>query len=235
MAKNSDPICQFIQKEMAKKSDPDKAIEMAAYMKTEMPFYGVQKPERVPIYKELQKKFIPSDQNQYRKNVLALWSLPHREEKYAALEYATAFRTYATPEAIPLFRHLIEDGAWWDFVDPIAINLVGHALIKFRPDLHKEIIEWSSDQNMWIRRTSLICHNHHKKQTDEKLLFATCLQMSHEKEFFIRKAIGWALREYSYAAPAAVKAFILKNRDRLSPLSFREAAKQLVRSGQLKI
>ncbi len=235
MAKHSNQICQFVQTEMAKKADPNKAIEMAAYMKTEMPFYGVQKPERLPIYKELQKKFIPSDQNQYRKNVLSLWSLPHREEKYAALEYASAFRTFATPETMPLFRQLIEDGAWWDFVDPIAINLVGHAFIKFRPDLHQEIIEWSNDQNMWIRRTSLICQNHHKKQTDEKLLFATCLHLCHEKEFFIRKAIGWALREYSYTAPVSVKAFIIKNQDRLSPLSFREAAKQLVRSGELKI
>jgi len=231
MPKTANPIVPFVQQELSKKADPQKAIEMAAYMKTEMPFYGVQKPDRLPIYRELARRFAPLDQREYQTNVQALWTLPHREEKYAALEYASMFPTFIAPASMPLYKQLIEEGGWWDFVDVIAINLVGHALIKSRSDLRGQIVDWSRDENMWIRRTSLICHNHHKKETDQQLLFATCLQLAHEKEFFIRKAIGWALREYSYAAPTAVNAFVLKNKDSLSPLSFREAVKHLVRSG----
>ncbi len=164
----------------------------------------------------------------YEANVQALWALPHREEKYAALEYAFNFPDFTDTKSIPLYESLIRDGAWWDFVDPLAINLVGHAFLKDRATITNIMKKWTEDQDMWIRRSSIICQNHHKKQTDERLLLETCLKLAHEKEFFIRKAIGWALREYSYTAPNAVARFSELNRDKLSNLSYREATKRLV-------
>ena len=205
-----------------------KKIGMAAYMKTDMPFYGIQKPERLPIYRQMVKQFPATSRKAYEANVQALWALPHREEKYAALEYAFNFPDFTDTKSIPLYESLIRDGAWWDFVDPLAINLVGHAFLKDRATITKIMKKWTDDQDMWIRRSSIICQNHHKKQTDENLLLETCLKLAHEKEFFIRKAIGWALREYSYTAPNAVARFSELNRDKLSNLSYREATKRLV-------
>ncbi|HEY9778154.1 MAG TPA: DNA alkylation repair protein [Planktothrix sp.] len=228
------PIVKLVQKEFKSKADADKAVEMAAYMKTAMPFYGVQKPDRIPIYKLLKKEFPAQSHEQYVDNVRALWQLPHREEKYAALEYACMFPQYINVESLELYAQLIESGAWWDFVDVVAINLVGHAYLKERLKMKGTIDRWSGAKDMWVRRSSLICHNHHKAQTDREQLFATCLKLSHEKEFFIRKAIGWALREYSYVDGKGVKKFLNDNRDTLSPLSFREGAKGLIRSGLMK-
>lgn len=227
----SKDIVSFLQKELKAQADAKKAVEMAAYMKTEMPFYGVQKPERVQIYKMLKKQFPPGSAREYAKNVRRMWALPHREEKYAALEYACMFPQFITVDSIELYSSLIREGAWWDFVDVVAINLVGQVLLLDRSNLKETIDSWSDDDDMWIRRTSLICHNHHKAKTDRKQLFDTCLKLSGEKEFFIRKAIGWALREYSYANPDAVRSFVTRHKGKLSPLSFREATKQLVRSG----
>ncbi|HEY9718777.1 MAG TPA: DNA alkylation repair protein [Trichormus sp.] len=234
MPTKAEPIVQFVQERFRAKADAGKAVEMAAYMKTEMPFYGVQKPDRLPIYKELAKAFLPQNRKDYERNILSLWSQPHREEKYAALEYACMFPTHVTAGSLPLYEELIRSGAWWDFVDVVAINLVGHAFLNNRKAIKGTINAWSGDADMWIRRTSLICHNHHKRDTDQTQLFKTCLKLSDEKEFFIRKAIGWALREYSYVDPKAVQEFVLANRNRLSPLSFKEGTKQLVRSGYMK-
>lgn len=207
---------------------------MAAYMKTDMPFYGIQKPDRIPIYREMKMSFQPQTQKEYEKAVLSLWSLPHREEKYAAIEYAKQNEKFLTPASIDLYRTLLVQGAWWDFVDDIAITLVGHTYLAHRSEIKSITNQWIDDDDLWLRRTALICHNHHKKETDQKQLFSHCLKRSHEKEFFIRKAIGWALREYSYQEPHAVLDFITVNRQQLSPLSYNEAAKNLVRKGTLK-
>lgn len=226
-------LVSFIQKEFAALADPDKAAPMAAYMKTEMPFYGIQKPERIPVYKQIKTRFVPTDHKQYAGAVLALWALPHREEKYAAIDYAKQFPAFVDSKSIPLYKELIQTGAWWDFVDDVAINLVGHAYLLERQKLRPLIEQWIDDQDMWIRRTALISQNHHRAQTDAKQLFDHCLRRAHEKEFFIRKAIGWALREYSYANPEAVRDFLLANRGKLAPLSFNEGGKRLFKSGLL--
>ena len=232
--KTHEPISKFIQVQFSALADAEKAPAMAAYMKTDQPFYGIQKPERMPVYKQLKKQFPAGDRAEYEKNVGALWSLPHREEKYAALYYASSFPEFLAFDSLPLYATMIRQGAWWDLVDDIAINLVGGAYFKSRTKMKATIDQWTTDPDLWIRRTTLICHNHHKKETDQDQLFKTCLLMADEKEFFIRKAIGWALREYSYVDPKAVQTFVLKHKERLSPLSYREGTKQLVRSGFMK-
>lgn len=225
-------LIKTVQSHFKRLADPQKAVEMAAYMKTDMPFYGIQKPDRLPVYREIRKQFRPNDAKQYKKYVTALWNLPHREEKYAALEFARFFPEFVTSHSMPMYEELIRSGAWWDFVDVIAIDLVGTVLLNERGTTRDTIEEWIEDDDMWIRRTAIISHNHHKTNTDWRQLSKHCLLRSSEKEFFIRKAIGWALREYSYTDPKKVKDFLLKNESKLSPLSFKEGAKQLVRAGQ---
>lgn len=223
-------VVSYVQTHFQELADPVNAIPMAAYMKTEMPFYGIPKPLRVPIYKTLKKEFAPNVQEEYESCVLALWNLPHREEKYAAIEYAMFFDKFITSESIPLYEQLVREGQWWDFVDPIAIALVGIALRKNRKKLEPKMRKWIRDPDMWIRRTAILSQNRHKAETNEEMLFDFCLDRADEKEFFIRKAIGWALREYSYAAPKAVRKFLNENRNTLSPLSLKEGAKQLDRA-----
>lgn len=220
-------LSKFVAEAFAAEADPSKAKEMAAYMKTDMPFYGVQKPQRLPVYKEMKRRFRPDSRKQYEENVLSLWNQKHREEKYAALEYATYFDDFICGASMPLYERLVREGAWWDFVDVIAQHLVGRVLLKERKPTARLIERFVEDEDMWVRRTAVLAHNRHKKETNEQQLFAHCLLLAPETEFFIRKAIGWALREYSYVAPTAVRIFVKRNRGQLSPLSVREALKHL--------
>jgi 3-methyladenine DNA glycosylase AlkD len=206
---------------------------MAAYMKTEMPFYGIAKPERLPVYREMKKRFPASDREDYEAGVLALWNLPHREEKYAALDFAKQNERFVDRQSLPLYEHLIRDGAWWDLVDEIATHLSGRVLLRERAVVKPIIKLWITDEDMWVRRSALLSQIGHKDKTDTKQLFGNSLLLAHEKEFFIRKAIGWALRDYSWANPDAVIKFLHEHGHKLSPLSRREGAKRLIASGLL--
>lgn len=232
MASGNKSMKVFVQGELTRLADPEKAPVMAAYMKTSMPFYGVQKPERIAISRHLKKNFAPENRRDYEQKVEELWSLPHREEKYLALDFATEFSSLADTRTVELFERLIREGAWWDFVDVIAGHLIGALLLRYRGELSPLMDSWTDDSDLWIRRTALLSQLKHKEKTDEERLFSYCLKLAPEKEFFIRKAIGWALREYSYTAPDSVESFLLGNREALSPLSFREASKRLSKIGR---
>lgn len=226
----TDPV-SFVQSQFRQLADPVKAPEMAAYMKTDMPFYGIQKPQREPVYRQLNREFRAQSVKQYESTVLALWQLPHREEKYAAIEYAMRQRDFISEKRLPLYRRLVREGAWWDLVDPVAIHLIGIAYLGSRKPLQEQMDAWIESPDLWIRRTAIICQIKHKTETDERRLFGYCRARASETEFFIRKAIGWALREYSYTAPDAVCEFLLQNQEQLSGLSFREGAKLLRKKG----
>lgn len=200
---------------------------MAAYMKTEMPFHGVPTPERRLILREARRRFPIHAQEHYRTAIIALWELPHREEKYLAVDLAIAERRWITFENLDLYRRLIVEGAWWDFVDVISARLIGQVLLDDPERLWPLLDAWIDDQDLWIRRAALLAQLKHKYRTDTGRLFDYCLRRADEKEFFIRKAIGWALREYAKTDPAAVSRFLLEHREELSGLSFREAAKHL--------
>lgn len=214
-------LTEFVANRLAAVADPAKAAPMAKYMKTDMPFYGVQKPARRPIWKALVKQYPPADRDAYEANVLALWALPHREEKYAAIHYARAFPDHCTLASLPLYERMIREGAWWDLVDGIAPYLVG-ALLP-----HVDLRAWARDDDLWIRRSALIAQLNKKEDTDADLLFELCLARAHETEFFIRKAIGWALRQYARTDADAVRAFLAEHGEALSGLSRREASKHL--------
>jgi 3-methyladenine DNA glycosylase AlkD len=218
---------------LAAAADPVKAPQMAAYMKTDMPFYGVQKPARRVIERELKKAFRPATRAEYHQAIELLWEKPHREEKYTALFIGRSYKAYIDWESMPLYERLVRDGAWWDFVDEIATRLVGQVGLADPDRVRPLMDEWIEDDDMWIRRVAIIFQLKHKDATDVGRLERYCLERAHETEFFIRKAIGWSLREYSKTDPGWVREFLLRHRDRLSGLSFREGAKQLRRTGLL--
>lgn len=217
----------IVQRGLAVAADPEKAEPMAAYMKTEMPFYGVQKKGRIPVVRELTVACAPSDRSEYRDVVLALWGLPHREEKYVAIAYARTFDQWVDDSSLPLYRRLVVEGAWWDFVDEIAIKLVGRALHKERERTEPQIRAWIRDEDMWLRRSAILCQIGHKTDTDPDLLADACTANLGGNEFFIRKAIGWALREYAKTDAAWVGGYVDVHREAMSGLSIREATKHL--------
>jgi len=217
----------YVSDALEASANPEKASGMQAYMKTEMPFYGVQKAGRAPIVREVVRTFAPEDRDQYEQLVLALWTLPHREEKYVALGVARHFIEFTVPESLPLYRRLIVEGAWWDFVDEVATKLVRSLVLNHPSQTWPVVDTWIEEDDMWLRRTAIICQVGLKDDTDPDRLFRFCAARMDEKEFFIRKAIGWALREYAKTDPQAVADFATQNRDELSGLSYREATKHI--------
>ena len=227
--KTAAELVTFVETALRQRGDAQKAAGMAAYMKTDMPFYGVQKPARVEIQKVIKRDFRVTHRRAYERAVLELWKRPHREEKYIAIYVAALYSEFITAESLPLYERLIREGAWWDFVDEIAIRLVGTVLLLHRPVVRSVMDEWIADDDLWIRRSAIIAQIKHKEQTDHRRLFRYCRQRAHETEFFIRKGIGWALRQYSYAAPTRVRDFLTRYKDKLSPLSYREGARVMVK------
>jgi 3-methyladenine DNA glycosylase AlkD len=227
------PLTRFLRDRFRESADPEDAKNMQAYMKTEVPFYGVRSKARSLAIKDGLKKFPVLDRTGYEAAILDLWKQKHREEKYAAIAVAVSSKKYIDASLLPLFEKLTVEGAWWDYVDWIAAHLVGEALQNEPGKVWPVMDAWIDHEDMWLRRTAILCQLRHKTDTDEKRLFSYCKKRMHEKEFFIRKAIGWALRQYSYSAPKAVKTFLLANEKELSGLSFREGAKGLKREGLL--
>src|SRR5678816_2079098 len=123
-------LVRFVRSRFKAQADPPKARDMAAYMKTDMPFYGVQKPAREIVYREASRKFTIKSRAEYVSAITGLWSQPHREEKYLAIQFALGHTQFMTVASLPLYRRLILEGAWWDFVDDIAIRLVGRVVLQ---------------------------------------------------------------------------------------------------------
>lgn len=226
-------LISFVQSSLKAVANADDAGPMAAYMKTDMPFYGVKKPLRVPIIRAINQQFKPTSRTAYESAVRGLWKLRHREEKYIALAVARMCPQFIDTKSMPLFEQLIREGAWWDFVDEIASRLVGVALLNDRNKLKPVMNGWIEDGDMWIRRTAILSQLKHKEATDYRSLFRYCRERASETEFFIRKAIGWALREYSKTDPDRVCKFLHTHQSKLSGLSYREGARILQKQGLL--
>lgn len=220
-------LAEAISTLLAEHADPGRAREMAAYMKTDMPFYGVPAGVRDEIVRAFLPQIRPASHEDYANLVGTLWNRPHREEKYIAVRIARKFRLFIDVPALPLYERMIREGAWWDLVDETASHLVGGVLAREPEQTWPVLDTWVLDENMWIRRTALLAQLRRKKQTDEARLFCYCLALADEKEFFIRKSIGWALREYAYTNPDAVREFLAKHGNRFSKLTIREASKRL--------
>jgi 3-methyladenine DNA glycosylase AlkD len=209
-------------------ADPAKAPAMAAYMKSAMPFLGVPKPARAAVLKRVLADVPLPTAAAWREAVLALWrGAEYREERYAALALARDKRAKAFHDmaALPMYEELIVTGAWWDYVDEIAAHCLGLLLERHPAPMREAMLAWSRDDDMWKRRSSILCQLRFKERTDLKLLYA-CIEPSiASKEFFLRKAIGWALRQYAWTDAREVQRWVQKNEARLSGLTKREALK----------
>jgi 3-methyladenine DNA glycosylase AlkD len=223
---SSDAI-RYVRSALAGRADPEKARGMQAYMKTDMPFHGVQKPGRVEILRQLEREFRPTNRDEYEALATGLWELSHREEKYLAQAVAAGFREFIVPDSLPLYRRFIVEGAWWDFVDEAATHMVRELVVHYPDETWPVVDTWIDDENMWLRRAAIICQVGAKEGTDAERLFRFCEGQAHESEFFIRKAIGWALRDYARTDPEAVAGFVRAHQDDLSGLSYREATKHI--------
>lgn len=223
-------LTAFLTAELTALADADRAAQMAAYMKTDMPFFGVTATERDAILKAAKARFKRTHRAEIRADVEALWAQPQRELKYAAVRWARQAKGLH-PDAVPLYRRMIVDAAWWDLVDEIASHLIGQLVRKWPAEVWPIVDAWIDDDDLWLRRTAIICQLGSKAQTDTQRLFAFCLKRAHETDFFIRKAIGWALRAQGDVDPGPVVAFLEAHCDRLSGLSYREASRKLIKRG----
>jgi 3-methyladenine DNA glycosylase AlkD len=225
-----DALVDAVRRELAAAADPARAPDMQRYMKSAMPFHGVASPQQKAVFARVLAEHRLSGRAEWEAAVRALWSgATHREERYAALA-VTGHRDYRdlqTPESLPLYAELIVDGAWWDYVDLLAIHRVGPLLRGF-PDVVRPVVEaWSTSPDRWLRRTSVICQVGSKEATDVALLERCVAANLAHPDFFVRKGIGWALRQHARADPDWVRSYVAAHEGELSPLSRREAMKHL--------
>lgn len=201
---------------------PGEAAAMSAYQRNQFPFLGVRTPERRLVLKQFLAGH-PADKSW----VPLLWELPEREYHYCGVDILLALKKKLTPADIPLIENCITRHSWWDTVDLLASGAAA-ALLRNYPELQDECgNKWIASENMWLNRTAILFQLHYKDTTDEYRLYRYIRMHAGSKEFFIQKAIGWALREYSKFNPASVEAFI--DKEELMPLSRREGLKWLQR------
>lgn len=221
---------------LAAAGDPQRAASQQRYMKSAMPYHGITSPEvRALVRPHLELAAAQlTDRSAWEKTIRALWDgATHREERYAALALARArrFRRWQDPATLTLYRHLVLTGAWWDVVDEIAGHLVGPIVTAHRSTEAQRMMAWAEDDHLWLRRTAILHQLGCKDDTDSELLAATIepnLATSRfGDQFWIRKAIGWALRQYSYTDPIWVRGFVDRQRQRMASLTVREATKRL--------
>lgn len=215
-----------LKQEFSKKSIESDRVWMEGYMRHLFPFYGVKSTPRKEIVKSSLKQHPIQSKEELITTFEKLWKEKKRELHHVAMDLGELHHKLFDASSLFFLEAMIRKNSWWDSVDRIAPTLVG-SLLQKHPKLATEMDRWIEDENMWIRRSALIYQLKYKEKTNQKRLFAYCESRMHEEEFFIRKAIGWVLRQYARTNPESVREFIEKNHSELSPLSYREAAKHL--------
>ncbi len=201
------------------------SMAMKAYLKNKFQFIGIRMPERRALSKSFFKEHGKPKHNELSEIVKVLYSKEQREYHYLAMDIAGFFKKKWIESDLLIIEHMIEKNQWWDSVDFIAVHLVGSYLRKF-PELKTELNErYINHENMWFRRVAILFQLKYKEEVDLIMLEENILKCNREKEFFIEKAIGWILREYSKTNPNWVKSLI--ERTPLRPLSIREGSKYL--------
>lgn len=219
-------LIDFIDSELRSVADPLKATEMKAYMKDVAPYHGVPSPIRKSISKGLWSEFSAQIKPNWRELIVELWMMEERECQYIAMDLMMKTNRSLIPEDIQLFEKLITTKSWWDTVDFLASNMIGAYFIKFPERINEFIDHWSTGDNLWLIRTSLIYQLKYKEKTDFAQLKKIILMHKDSKEFFINKAGGWALRQYSKFNKEEVRNFLESNED-LPKLVVREGSKYI--------
>lgn len=202
---------------------------MQAYMKSAMPYLGVSARPQAAVQRLVFKSDLRLSREDWVATVLELWrNAEYREERYAAIAL-TGRREYARfqdPQLLPVYEELVVSGAWWDYVDAVAVHRLGPILLRHPAELRPALLEWSISEDRWKRRTAIISQVAAGPALDWDLLVAAIEPNLADRDFFIRKAIGWALRQHARLEPDRVRHFVAATGG-LSGLSRREALKHL--------
>jgi 3-methyladenine DNA glycosylase AlkD len=206
--------------------DPGQATAMRAYLRDQFPFLGIRMARRRELSRQVLSPLTAPTENDLKEIALACWQLPEREYQYFACDLLRRHARIGTPDLLVTVRTLIVEKSWWDTVDALAVHVVG-PIVARHPATVSTMDAWSADENLWLARTAILHQLTYKAGTDPARLFRYCSALAGHRDFFIRKAIGWALREYAKTDPAAVRQFVAVQRARLAPLSVREALKNI--------
>jgi len=223
-------LLALLRTELSHAGDPKKTAAMQAYMKSAMPYWGVQTAAQRAITRRLFAAHRLETAAEWRKVCLKIWrSAKYREERYAAIELTgfKYYREWQTLDALPMYEEMIVTGAWWDYVDAISSGRLGPLLREYPAHMCKKMLQWSGSRDVWKRRSAILCQLSFKSETDLDLLYAVIEPSLGSREFFLQKAIGWALRQYAWTDPREVRRYVRANADRLSALSKREALKNI--------
>ena len=204
-------------------ANPEDAIHMKAYMKDQLEFLGV----KTPVRRKLSKVFFKKNSSLAIdwKFIHQAWDNPYREMQYVVLDYLQLKQKALTPSDLPKIKKLAQTKPWWDTIDFLCRS-VGYISLHY-PETKKIVLDWSRDKDFWLRRIAIEHQLLQKEETDVQLLEQILINNLNQTEFFINKAIGWALRDYSKTNPDWVLEFIEKYKDKLSRLSIKEGSKSL--------
>lgn len=216
-----------LKKSYSQHADKARAAAMAKYMKDRFQYYGIPSPLRKELDRAFLQEYGKPELNKLNTIIKDGYTSPQRELQYFTIELTRKLVKQLPEDFIKTAHFMLVTRSWWDTVDAVAADIVGTLVMKY--DLAEKMDEWIDDENMWLQRTAILHQLRYKKQTDEKRLFAYCRKHAAQKEFFIRKAIGWALREYSKTNPVAVKKFVKETP--LTNFSKKEALKWVERKG----
>jgi 3-methyladenine DNA glycosylase AlkD len=207
-------------------ADPARAAPMAAYQRDRFPFLGISAVPRRALSRRALAGLPRPDEADLRAVALGCWALAEREYQYFACDWLVRHRAVPGAGFLATLRELITTKSWWDTVDPLATGVVG-PLVSRHPALRASMDAWLADDDRWLIRSAILHQLGYREETDAGWLFAACAARADHRDFFVRKAIGWALRQYARTDPDAVRRFVDAHRDRLSGLSVREALKHL--------
>jgi len=223
-------LLALLRTELSRAGDPKKTAAMQAYMKSAMPYWGVQTPVQRDITRRLFTANRLETAEEWREACLTIWrAAEYREERYAAIDLTgfKYYREWQTLDTLPMYEEMIVAGAWWDFVDVIASARLGPLLRQYPGRMRTKMLQWGRSRSIWKRRSAILCQLTFKSETDLDLLYAAIEPSLGSKEFFLQKAIGWALRQYAWSDPREIRRYVRANADRLSALSKREALKNI--------
>ena len=227
-------LLERLRVELAAAGDPARAAGARAYMKSAMPYHGVAMTPQRAIFRRVLADAALSTAEAWRSLVLHFWrNAEFREERYAALFLAGDRRAaaYQAMDALPVYEEIVVTGAWWDYVDEVATHRLPELVRRHPAEMSREMLAWSRGADLWKRRAAILCQLPLRGRTDLELL-ERCIEPSlGSREFFLRKAIGWALRHHARTDPGWVVAYVRRHASALSPLSKREALKALLKSG----
>ncbi|MDO4814352.1 MAG: DNA alkylation repair protein [Gemella sp.] len=205
-------------------ANPQNSEAMKAYMRNQFEFLGIKMPDRKPLYKDYFKEAKKSKQIDWD-FVDECYKSDYREMQQLACAYLKHMKEYLVPSDLPKLKILVESKSWWDTIDTLD-RTVGDIALR-NPDVNKTLLKWSKDENFWVRRIAIDHQLGRKDKTDTKLLEKILVNNFGSKEFFINKAIGWALRDYSKTNPEWVRSFLEKYSEKMANLSIREASKYI--------